>query len=83
MGSTEMNWRHHWEVRDRSVGNAGENWEQSLREDTEGLEQNVGKVRGLDYCYGEYYREFAGTPRPCSKKYWIESWGKVPYSYGS
>lgn len=48
MEITEMDWRHHWEVRDRSVGNAGGNWEQSLREDTEGLEQSLGKVRGLD-----------------------------------
>lgn len=66
MEITEMNWRHHWEVRDRSVGNAGGNWGQSLREDTEGLEQSLGKVRGLDCCYGEYYREFTETPRPYS-----------------
>lgn len=78
-----MNWRHYWEARDKSVGNAGEKWEQSLREDTGGVEQSLGKVRELDCCYGEYYRECGGTPRSCSRRCWIESWGKIPYFFGS
>ena len=67
---------HYREVRDRSVGNTGESWEQRHTEGTEELQYGLGQMWWVEYCYGKYYREYGVTPWYCSRRCCISSWAK-------